>query len=97
MTCNPRVSVVIIFLNEEKFLRQAIDSVLACSPIWRSCTAAIRAVWCGSFLCWCACRYSCRPRAWSATLLGKPGVTSFTYDISEQRPGSLALRGRAAG
>jgi glycosyltransferase involved in cell wall biosynthesis len=29
MTSNPRVSVVIIFLNEEKFLRQAIDSVLA--------------------------------------------------------------------
>jgi glycosyltransferase involved in cell wall biosynthesis len=29
MTCNPRVSVVIIFLNAEKFLRQAIDSVLA--------------------------------------------------------------------
>jgi glycosyltransferase involved in cell wall biosynthesis len=29
MTSNPLVSVVIIFLNEEKFLRQAIDSVLA--------------------------------------------------------------------
>jgi len=102
MTCNPRVSVVIIFLNEEKFLRQAAeDRTGADPPVCRPFEHALGAV-CGLGRGWLIpllgvlAAYSC-PRAWSATLLAKLGVSSFMYDISEQRPGSLALRGRAAG
>ena len=47
MTCNPRVSVVIIFLNEEKFLRQAAeDRTGADPPVCRPFEHALGAV-CG--------------------------------------------------